>query len=75
MTSEELQQRKTEALAALHRLQVGDSVVEVQDGELRTRYTPASADRLRDYISSLDSQLLAGVTAMPARRAPVGVIW
>lgn len=77
MTTEELQQRKTEALAALHRLQIGDAVVEVQDGDIRTRYTPASVDKLRDYIRSLDVELLSATNPQcgTGRRTPIGVVW
>ncbi|RWF33708.1 gpW family head-tail joining protein [Mesorhizobium sp.] len=46
-----------EAKSAYHRLQIGESAVEVRDatGE-SVRYTPANASRLKAYIAELEAE-------------------
>jgi hypothetical protein len=71
----ELQARLAEAEAALHALQTGQAVTEVQADNIRTRYA-VSLDEggLTNYINDLRSKIASGV-ATPSRRAPVGVIF
>ncbi|HEY3417756.1 MAG TPA: gpW family head-tail joining protein [Armatimonadota bacterium] len=65
-----LQARRTEAETALHRLQTGSSVEEVSapDGT-RTRFTPADAVRLENYIASLGRQIESAGRGFP--RGPI----
>lgn len=71
----ELQARLAEAEAALHALQTGQAVTEVQADNIRTRYA-VSLDEggLTSYINDLRSKIASGVVA-PTRRAPVGVMF
>lgn len=71
----ELQTRLAEAEAALHALQTGQAVTEVQADNIRTRYA-VSLDEggLTNYINDLRSKIAAG-SVTPARRAPVGVMF
>ena len=60
------QQRLVEARDALHRISIGQSLVEVRDqnGEL-VRYSPASAQKLRMYISELEFLLNGAASSQP----------
>lgn len=60
-TLAELTTRKLEAELALHRLMTGAMEVEVEHGDMRTKYSNASIDQLRVYIAELQKQIeLAG---------------
>jgi hypothetical protein len=48
------------AIAARHRLLMGEAVVECDFGEQRTKFTAANADRLDAYIAELEA-LIAGL--------------
>lgn len=52
-----VEQRLTEAKAALHDLNLGRAAVEVTDsnGE-KVRFQPSSVSRLKDYIADLDAE-------------------
>jgi hypothetical protein len=66
-----LQEQLDAARIAYHNLMVGKSVREVMDqnGE-RIIYTAANADRLKAYISSLETQI-AGATVVNRPLIPV----
>jgi hypothetical protein len=59
-----------DARRALHRLRTGTAVVEVDTGDYRTRFTPATAEALAAYIADLEARL----AGRPARGA-VGFIF
>jgi hypothetical protein len=65
-TQEQLQQARD----ALHKLQIGRSVVSVSQDGVTTTYTQANIASLRAYVSSLEVEL--GVTAT-RRLPPAGV--
>lgn len=67
MTHEE---KLAAAIAARHRLLLGEAAVECDFGEQRTRFTAANADRLDAYIAELQA-LIAGLP----RRGAIGVIF
>jgi hypothetical protein len=50
----------SEARLALHRLRTGTAVVEVDCGDYRTKFTPATVENLAAYISELE-QRISGV--------------
>jgi hypothetical protein len=58
-TLAELQTRKLEAELALHRLMTGIQEVEVEHGDMRTKYSSASINQLRIYIDDLQKQIEA----------------
>lgn len=64
------QDRLDAAQAALHKLLTGTSVVEVDTGQYRAKFTPANIDALRSYIAELQ-QKLAGA----APRGAIGFIF
>lgn len=71
----ELQARLAEAEAALHALQTGQAVTEVQADNIRTRYAVSLDDGgLTTYINDLRSRIASGAVT-PTRRAPVGVMF
>lgn len=49
----------TEAVAALHQVETGQSVELTTFDGVTTKFTPANADRLRGYIARLEG-LIAG---------------
>ncbi|RVC69777.1 hypothetical protein EN759_06640 [Mesorhizobium sp. M00.F.Ca.ET.038.03.1.1] len=62
----------TEAKAAYHRLQIGESAVEVRDATGESiRYTPANASRLLAYIRSLEAELAGCTRVVP----PLRPVW
>lgn len=77
----ELNTRLAEAEAALHSLNTHQVVAEVQIDNIRTRYAiPLDGGKagLTSYITDLRAQIAtvtAGISTVPARRAPIGVIW
>lgn len=52
-----LQTRLEEAEAAYHKLLTGARVVEVQHGDMRTKYTEAESGALATYIAQLREQI------------------
>lgn len=54
-----LQSRLTAAELSYHTLMTGASEVEIQHGDMRTRYTGATAGQLLGYINDLKSQIVA----------------
>ncbi|PBB41810.1 hypothetical protein CK222_21905 [Mesorhizobium sp. WSM3866] len=61
-----------EAQTAYHRLQIGESAVEVRDATGESiRYTPANASRLLAYIRSLQAQ----INGCPAVVPPLRPVW
>ncbi|MBL8518196.1 MAG: hypothetical protein JNM76_14640 [Betaproteobacteria bacterium] len=65
-----LQTRLTEAESAYHKLMTGSKTVEVQHGDMRTKYTEAQAGTLLAYIADLRAQIAAlggGVTGLRRR--------
>jgi hypothetical protein len=62
MTDSEL---LAEAKLALHRLNVGEAIVEARDstGEM-VRYTPANASRLKAYIAELTAKIAGTSTTI-----------
>lgn len=75
-----LQARLAEAESALHALQTGQAVSEVQADNIRTKYAVSLDETgLTNYIADLRSQIAgisAGVaTTAPQRRAPIGVMF
>jgi hypothetical protein len=73
-TQSEIVTRIQEAEVKLHSLLTGGGVVEVQDvNGSRVRYTDIDADKLRAYISGLQSMLTVETTGVTTpRRAPIG---
>jgi hypothetical protein len=66
-----LTDRLAEAQLALHRLQIGQSFVEViVAGGSTTKFTPANRDQLMSYIQLLQDQI-AGVN----NRGAIGVVF
>lgn len=63
-----LETKIAEAESALHKLVLGQSAVEVWDGEFRVTYTPANQDKLERYLADLRAQAAPAVGALPARR-------
>lgn len=45
-----------EAQIALHKLQTGTAVVEVDCGDYRTKFTPTTIEKLRAYVSELEGR-------------------
>jgi hypothetical protein len=71
-----IRQRLTEAKAALHNLQIGQSAVEIRDSNGdAVRYTPANASRLKAYIAELEAQLLNDAAASRRVRRPMVPTW
>lgn len=71
-----IQQRLTEAKAALHNLHLGQSAVEIRDSNGdAVRYTPANASRLKAYIAELEEQLKNNATASRRGRRPMVPTW
>jgi hypothetical protein len=61
----------TEAQLALHRLQIGQSAVEVTvAGGYTTKFTPANIDKLQAYVQQLQDQI-AGITT----RGAIGIVF
>jgi hypothetical protein len=54
-----LQARLTEAESAYHSLMTGTSTVELEHGDMRTKYTAATAGALSAYIADLRAQIVA----------------
>lgn len=63
-----LQARLTEAEAAYHRLMTGALEVEVQHGDMRTRYEASTAGSLLAYIEGLKAQIAAAGGASTSQR-------
>jgi hypothetical protein len=49
----------TDAEAALHQLNIGAQVVEVEHGDMKTMFTKADQASLRRYIDDLKAQIAA----------------
>jgi hypothetical protein len=65
-----LDQKITDAQAALHKLMTGSMREEVRTGTDLVRYTPADMDKLRGYIADLQSQAITS-----AARGAIGFIF
>jgi len=64
-----LQARLLEAEIAYHRLMTGTKTVEVQHGDMRSKYSEAESGALLAYIADLKAQIAAlGGTVTGARR-------
>lgn len=64
----------TDAEAALHQLNIGAQVVEVEHGDMKTMYTKADLSALRAYIGDLKAQIVAaGGTVDTLRRRGIAV--
>jgi hypothetical protein len=64
----------TDAEAALHQLNIGAQVVEVEHGDMKTTYTKADLSALRAYIGDLKAQIVAaGGTVDTLRRRGIAV--
>jgi hypothetical protein len=46
-----------EAQIALHKLRTGTAVVEVDCGDYRSKFTPATVENLMAYVSELEQRL------------------
>lgn len=70
-----LQFRLAEARLARHKLLLGDlpNEIELQDGS-RTKFNPASADRLDQYIADLERQV-AALQGTPRRGGPIQMMF
>lgn len=68
-----LQTRLTEAESAYHRLMTGALEVEVEHGDMRTRYQASAKGELASYIADLRAQIasLGGTVTGERRRGLV----
>jgi len=73
-----LQQRLSEAEAALHQLQIGAAEVEIQKADRMVKFNAASVATLKAYIADLKSQLVALgalTSAQAGRRRAMNVVF
>lgn len=71
-----IQERLTEAESAFHRLQLGESAVEVRDSDgSSVRYTPANASRLAAYIEDLRAQLAVETGSGDRHAGPMRLVF
>lgn len=59
-----------EAQIALHKLRTGISVVEVDCGDYRAKFTPANLENLMAYVSELQQRLAGN-----PQRGSIGIIF
>lgn len=71
-----LTERLSEAEAAYHKLQIGESVAEVRDSNGESvRYTQANQARLRAYIADLKAQITAEASGTAPHNGPITPIY
>lgn len=71
-----LAERLVEAEAAYHKLQIGESAVEVRDSNGESiRFAQANQGRLRAYVAELKAQIAAEVAGTTPRTGPLNPIF
>lgn len=70
-----LQSRLSEAQDAYHSLNTGAQVVSLTTGEKRLTFTPAEVDKLRRYISELQTAIAVASGASDPRARPSVATW
>lgn len=68
-----LQARLDEATAALHKLMTGTAEVRVNIGDKQVEYNRMEADKLKDYIASLTTELAGAVSVTGSTRRGLSV--